>query len=172
MLSERLGMDDRTEFRHGSALEIPFEDDTFDLAWTEHVQMNIEEKSRFYSEIFRALKPGGKLLFHDIFQGEGGEIHFPVPWAGEPSISFLALPDQVRQLLSSIGFSSQHWSNTTAPSLTWFQAAVERMKNEGPLPLGLHLLMGDNARVKFGNMIRNLAEDRIAVIQAVFQKPE
>ncbi len=32
MLSQRLGMADQTEFRTGSALDMPFEDGTFDLA--------------------------------------------------------------------------------------------------------------------------------------------
>jgi len=170
MLSQRLGMDNRTEFRTGSALNMPFADGTFDLAWTEHVQMNIEDKKQFYSEIFRALKPGGRMVFHDVFQGQGGEVHFPVPWAEEASISFLDSPDGMSQLLSTVGFSSQSWANTTDISRNWFQATSERMKNKGPLPLGLHVLMGDNARDKFGNMLRNLQEDRIAVIQAVFLK--
>ena len=170
MLSQRLGMDNRTEFRTGSALNMPFADGTFDLAWTEHVQMNIEDKKQFYSEIFRALKPGGRMVFHDVFQGKGGEVHFPVPWADEASISFLDSPDGMSQLLSTVGFRSQSWANTTDISKNWFQAASERMKNKGPLPLGLHVLMGDNARDKFGNMLRNLQEDRIAVIQAVFLK--
>jgi ubiquinone/menaquinone biosynthesis C-methylase UbiE len=28
----------RVEFRQGSALEIPYEDEWFDVVWTEHVQ--------------------------------------------------------------------------------------------------------------------------------------
>ena len=59
-LTELVGLSDRVELCQGSALEIPYEDRKFDVVWTEHVQMNIADKNRFYSEIARVLKPGGQ----------------------------------------------------------------------------------------------------------------
>ena len=86
MLSEHLGLGSKTEFSQGSALELPCQDESFDLAWTEHVQMNIEDKARFYGEIARVLRPGGKLAFHDIFRGPGEPPFYPAPWAGDAAI--------------------------------------------------------------------------------------
>ena len=94
MLSGRVGLAHRTTFTHGSALDLPYSDASFDLAWTEHVQMNIEDKETFYGEIARVLAPGGRFAFHDILSGPGGEPHYPVPWAGDPSISFLIGPEE------------------------------------------------------------------------------
>ena len=37
-------------------------------------------------------------------------------------------------------------------------ATVEKLKLAGPQPLGLHLLMGETAKQKFQNQIRNLRE--------------
>ncbi len=37
-------------------------------------------------------------------------------------------------------------------------------------PVGLHLLMGNNAAAKFGNVLRNLEEDRVRVVQAVMKR--
>lgn len=54
-----------------------------------------------------------------------------------------------------------------APAKAWFAATLARLKKSGPPPLGLHLLMGPTAPVKFANMLRNLEETRIAVWQAV-----
>lgn len=34
VLTTRLGLNDRVTFRHGSALDMPFEDESFDVAWT------------------------------------------------------------------------------------------------------------------------------------------
>ena len=36
----------------GDATNLPFDDESFDIVWTQHVQMNIaNEKQQFYSEI-------------------------------------------------------------------------------------------------------------------------
>ena len=58
--------------------------------WSEHVQMNVENKQKLYQEIYRVLKIGGQLLFYDVFKGKGDEIYYPVPWANDSSIDFLA----------------------------------------------------------------------------------
>jgi SAM-dependent methyltransferase len=170
-LSRMVGLEEMVDFHEGSALEMPFDSGTFDLVWTEHAQMNIADKQSLYAEIARVLKPGGRLVFHDIFQGPGGDLHYPVPWAEEGSISFLIAQDDLRKMLESLGLHVLDWEYKSRPSLTWFQAAAERMKESGPPPLGIHLLMGDTARMKIGNIIRNLQEERITVLQAVLEKP-
>jgi len=166
-LGERTGLADRVEFHHGSATQLPYPGGSFDVVWTEHVQMNIADKARFYGEIARVLKPGGRLLFHDIFSRDGREPHFPVPWAANASISFLADTDAVADVLAAQGMRILDWEDRSADSLEWFRNAVARFNSQGPAPLGLHLLMGGSALPKFENLIRNLEEARIAVIQAV-----
>ncbi len=166
-LTAMVRLQDRVDFRVGSVLKVPFTAGSFDVVWTEHVQMNIADKRGFYRELARVLAPGGKLLFHDIFQGANAPLHFPVPWAEEPSISFLAAPEDVRGFLSEAGFTAVEWADTTRQSLEWVLAAVERGRQAGPSPLGPHLLMGETAKTKLANAIRNLEEERMVVAQAV-----
>ncbi len=78
-LARMVGLSDRVAFRQASALDMPFDDESFDVVWTEHVQMNIAEKRSFYCEIARVLRPEGLLLFHDIFEGDGAPLHYPAP---------------------------------------------------------------------------------------------
>ncbi|MFQ5935917.1 MAG: class I SAM-dependent methyltransferase, partial [Acidiferrobacterales bacterium] len=169
-LARLVGLEGKVEFQQGSALDLPFDDGAFDVVWTEHVQMNIEDKDKFYSEIARVLRPGGRLVFHDIFRGDGGEAHYPAPWAEDSSISFLAPLDLLRQTLERSGLRIRHWADKSQHSLEWFAVVVEKIKESGPPPLGLHLLMGETARVKFQNQVRNLQERRIVVIQAVAER--
>jgi len=164
-LADMVGLSNKVAFRQASALELPFDAGIFDAVWTQHVQMNIEDKQAFYREISRVTRSNGMLLFHDIFEGKGG-LHYPVPWAEEPSISFLAAPEQVRKILENLGFVVHDWLDKSEPSLQWIEAAMEKAKATGPSPLGTHLLMGDTARKKFENAMRNLREGRIVVYQA------
>lgn len=170
-LAELVGLGGSVRFRQASALALPFDDGAFDLVWTEHVQMNIADKRRFYGEIARVLAPGGRLAFHDIFQGGGGEPHFPVPWAGDASLSTLETAPAVRRILKDLGFRILDWADKTAYSRDWYAATLEKLEESWPPPLGTHLLMGADARAKLGNTVRNLQEGRIAVVQAVARKP-
>lgn len=170
MLSARVGLDGRTEFRQGSAVALPFGDGRFDVVWTEHVQMNIADKGAFYGEIARVLKAGGQFAFHDIFAGTHGDVLFPVPWASNASLNHLADYDEVRTLLSRLGLSEVRWEDRTGESAAFFRTVLKRIRSAGWMPLGLHLLMGENADAKFANMLRNLEEGRVRVVQGVMKR--
>lgn len=170
LLSERSGFGEQTSFKQASALELPFSDGSFDLVVTEHVQMNIEDKARFYGEIARVLRPGGRFAFHDIFAGSKEPIHFPVPWANDPAISFLIDPHELRNVLQASGLRDTHWEDKTNVSSEFFIGVMKGLKH-GPPPVGIHLVMGESARVKLGNMARNLEEERVTILIAMLEKP-
>jgi len=166
-LAAMVGLDGAVSFRQASALSLPFEDESFDGAWTEHVQMNVPDKAGFFGEIARVLRPGGRVAFHEILAGDGGEPAYPVPWAGEPNISFLADETAIRDALSRSRLEPAEWRDTTEVSLEWARGVRERIRESGPPPLGLHLLMGESAPTKLGNMIHNMETGAIRVVQAV-----
>jgi len=163
------GLADRLAYRHGSALAMPFEDATFDAAYTQHVAMNIADKPALYGEIARVLKPGAAFGIYDVLQGPGCEVIYPTPWANDSSTSFLATPDELRRLLETAGFRIESWRDTTAAGRGFFETVLARIAESGPPPLGLHLLLPD-FRPRAENMLRGLAEDRLAVIQIVCRK--
>jgi MPBQ/MSBQ methyltransferase len=169
-MSALVGMADKTSFRQGSALALPFADAHFDVVWTEHVQMNIADKAGLYGEMARVLKPSGLLVFHDIFAGAQSELHFPVPWATEPSINHLIAVDDLRVLMADCGFEPVRWEDKTKASVAFFEQALQRLPTEEQPMVGLHLLMGHNAPTKFANMLRNLQENRVRVVQAVMRR--
>ena len=171
-LSRRVGLADRTAFKQGSALEMPFGDGHFDVAWTEHVQMNIADKEGFYREAVRVLKASGQFVFHDVFAGEGGEPHYPVPWAGDASISHLMAVEVLQTMLAGLGMEVVRWEDKSDASIAFFQASLRQVESHGPPPVGLHLLMGEEAGAKFHNMLRNLEERRVRVVQAVMRRAE
>ncbi len=171
MLSERLGLGHLVEFHNHSALDLPFPEASFDRVWTEHAQMNIQDKQGFYAQVLRMLKPGGRFLFHDVLAGAGDPPHYPAPWADDPALSFLISPEALREMLGSLGLRELHWEDCTTRGTEWFQQPMARSAKKGPPPLGSHILHGEQAKVRLGNQVRNLAENRVTTVQAVWAKP-
>lgn len=170
MLSARTGLADLVDYRQGDATDLPFEDGSFDVVWTEHVAMNIPGKSRLYGEMHRVLKPGGTLAIYDILAGPSGPVLFPVPWARTPDTSFLVQPDELRQLLQDAGFAISDWSDTTDVARAWFVALAEKIQKEGLPVLGFHLLLGTDFQAMAQNQRRNLEEGRIVLAQVIARK--
>ena len=172
LLADRIGLGQLIAYRQGSALDMPFENASFDIVWTQHTAMNIADKARLYAESWRVLKPGGLLAIYDIVAGEGGPLIFPVPWAREPSISFLVTSDELRELLGQAGFQVVSWRDTSEEGRSWFREVAEKMQKVGGTPpLGFHILLGPDFKTMARNQVRNLNENRIGLIEAVVQRP-
>ena len=171
-LTAAVGLSHRVRFRCASALDMPFEAGCFDIAWTVQMQMNIADKSALYTEIARVLKPSGVLVFQDIVQGPGGALHLPVPWASKPAHSYLMTPEELRAIITASGFETTVWRDMTAAHKEWTRKLAARKAPPVPGPVGIHMVLGDDAFEKRRNSARCLMEDRIGFVQGVFKKPE
>jgi len=170
MLSAKVGLASLIDYRQGDATNLPFDDGMFDVVWTEHVAMNIPDKTRLYDELCRVLKPGGTLAIYDVLAGPAGTVLFPVPWARTSDTSFLVQPSELRTLLEDAGFTISEWSDTTEAARVWFLSLAEKIRKEGFPPLGFHLLLGSDFQEMAQNQGRNLQEGRIVLGQVVARK--
>jgi len=169
MLTERMDLACDVHFRHGSAEHMPFIDARFDAVWTQHSTMNIQHKERLYAEAYRVLRPGGRLAMHEIVAGPVQPVIYPAPWSADGSSSFLLPASELRELIKGAGFRELAWEDVTQPSLEWFKRVAPVPGAPKP-PLGLHLLLGDRAADAIRGQITNLAEQRLQVIQAAFER--
>ena len=168
MLTKLTDLVGRVDYRQGNALDLRFEDMSFDVVWSQNAAMNIADRDRLYREMRRVLKPGGKLALQEVAAGLGGEPHYPVPWAREPSISFLFTPQATREKLEQAGFRVLVWQDTTEPSL---EAARRRAQAaEAPTPLGTHVILGADWQAMAKNSLRNLEERRTELFNAVLER--
>lgn len=169
-LSRLVKLDDKTNFVYGDATILPFEEETFDVVWTQHAQMNIPEKDKLYSEIERVLKSSGYFIYYDIFKTGNGEIKYPMPWATNKDQSFLLKTMEMEQILIDLGFSRVQAIDQTSAGIDFFEALVVKLNDAGPPKLGLNVLMGESTKPKLMNLLAHLKEDKLAIQSGVFRK--
>jgi len=170
MLTSLMELTECVGFRHGNAVDMPFRAGQFDVVWTQHSSMNVDDKERLYAEIHRVLRLRGRLALHEVMSGPVQPVLFPVPWARDLAISHLRPAAEIRALLAVSGFAEVAWIDVSAAALATFRARPIAQPGASPPPLGLHVLLGPEIGDMSGTMRRNLEEERVVVIQAVFDR--
>ncbi len=167
LLTERVGLGDAVSLHVGNALDLAYDDGSFDAVWMQHVGMYVSDKTPLYHEARRVLRPGGKLAMHEIVAGSVSPPYYPTPWASDLSTSFLASPGLLKATLVESGFLPVEWRDDTPSSIEWARKPVDP-GGSGGLSVALGALLGTDYRERIENVRRNLIEGRIGVVQAVF----
>jgi MPBQ/MSBQ methyltransferase len=164
-LSLRIGLKDAVRFEPGSAMQLPFEQNSFDGAYMFHVGMNLHDKGKLFREVKRVLRPDSIFAIYDVMRVGPGELHFPVPWTGTESDSLLATVDDYRQGLISAGISIFAERQRKEFAIEFFER-TRQLTQQGRAPtLGIHLLMGETAPAKMGNVLDGLRRGVIAPVE-------
>jgi SAM-dependent methyltransferase len=167
-LTRLVKLDQKVEFRHASALELPFPAATFEGAYEIHAGMNISDKAGLFREVARVLKPGARFAIFDIMRAGDSTLAFPVPWAQTPETSFVATVDDYRRELLAAGFHIEHTRDRRQFALDFMQRMMAQAQAaSGPPTLGVHILMGDQARLMLKNVNSAIASNALTPVELV-----
>ena len=121
------GLDSRVQFEVANALEMPFEDNSFDLVWSLESGEHMPDKTKFLQECYRVLKPGGKMIFatwcHRETDSLAGELTANETAHLKEIYRVYCLPyvislSEYRAIAQKCGFQnikSDDWSTAVAP---------------------------------------------------------
>lgn len=153
-------------FMTGDALCTGLPAAAFDLVWTQHVAMNIANRSQLYGEFARLLRPGGQLAIYDVLKASEETIDYPVPWSFDGSGSFLTTEQETISLISRSGFALLQNKNVTEQAIEWLTLRVDK----APEIPGLSDIMGAGFRDAALNLARQLKAGKLSVAQMLFER--
>ena len=169
-LNRLVGLSDRITQHVASALQMPFADDSFDLAVQMHVGMNIEDKRALFHEVARVLRPGATFAVFDVMTGANQTpLTLPLPWAEGPETTFVAAAAEYETAATQAGFELTASRDRSAFASAFFADVFARVARDGPAPLGIHLMMRDTAPRKLTNYVENLEAGRVAPTEMIFR---
>ncbi len=123
-LTRMARLDHLTDFRCGNALEMPFDDDGFDVAISQEAFCHVPDKARLITECARVLKPGGRLCFTDILVTDRTSADTPARLEREMTFRELATRDEYLHMLDNAGFTVSVPENLGAD---WEKILVDRL---------------------------------------------
>jgi SAM-dependent methyltransferase len=169
-LTARCGLSARIAFEQADAARLSFSDATFDHVWCHNVTMNIPDKRALAGEVARVLKPGGRFSCAELAQGPAGPPAFPVPWASDPSASFLVTPLEMRAALEAGGLRMLRQLDLTDK----YRAAIEenrRRADRGEPPVQrTDVIAGDGFLERIRNSSRGVMEGRLVEHMIIAEK--
>jgi demethylmenaquinone methyltransferase/2-methoxy-6-polyprenyl-1,4-benzoquinol methylase len=110
--SARRGMAGQIDFILGDALTLPFESNSFDCALNGFALRNVSDVNRFLSELWRVVKPGGRVVCLELVKPKSGLVGalyrfylcriVPVlgHWVSRDKKAYQYLPNSVNDFMS------------------------------------------------------------------------
>lgn len=169
-LTQLVQLERNVLFLQADALALPFDNACFDMAWTQHAQMNIQDKRTFCTEMARVLKPRGSFIYYDVFTKKGEPLKYPVPWADDDAISFLITTAELDMLLQELGFIKIQATDQTTAGIQFFEEMFTKMAAGETPRIGLPLLIGVSSKEKFQNLYANFIDKKIELQSGIYQK--
>jgi SAM-dependent methyltransferase len=142
-------------------------EEPFDAAITMHVQMNIQDKARWFGHIADKLSPGGRLAVWEICREDDAALAWPMPWSIDGTDSFLDTAEALRTSIEAAGLITAGWTDETAWVRDWMSKNLSGPPPSGPaLPMVL-----EDGRTRVINLAGAINAGAVSVWRGTFIKP-
>lgn len=133
-IASKSGLASRARFeQYDASRNLPFDDQTFDAAFSNDVLCHVPGRLALLAEIFRVLKPAGRMLFSDALVIGGMISAEEIATRSSIGFYFYNPPGENERLLEQAGFSQIRATDTTesaARTSKKWHAAREKRKDQ------------------------------------------
>ncbi|QKK02573.1 MAG: methyltransferase domain-containing protein [Pseudomonadota bacterium] len=106
-MNRKQGLDNSIKVVDGDFTRLPYEDDFFDVVWSQDAFLHSGERARVLEEAVNVLKPGGQLIFTDPMQADDAPAGELQPIYDRIHLDSLGSPSFYREVLGELGMEER-----------------------------------------------------------------
>ncbi|WP_252108579.1 MULTISPECIES: methyltransferase domain-containing protein [unclassified Halomonas] len=150
----------------GDARRLPFSCESFDAVIFQHSLMNMPELTPVLEEAHRVLRPGGRLVLHELTQGDSlVALHYPVPWAASAEHTHLLTLEALSTSLNACGFMDLEVENLSDEARAWRSRQRDKERDTEAPVLSPQWVFGERFAAMGKNLLTNLTNRAIEVVE-------
>jgi sarcosine/dimethylglycine N-methyltransferase len=123
------GLSDKINVIDGSFEDIPADDQTFDVVWSQDAILHSGHREKVLQEVVRVLKPGGKFIFTDPMQSDDCPKGVLQAILDRIHLSTLGSPKFYRDTLSALGMTEVIFEEHTAQLINHYSSVLQETRN-------------------------------------------
>lgn len=128
-LTAEQGLTDLIDVVDGSFENLPFEDNVFDVVWSQDAFLHSGERARVLEEVIRVLRPGGQLIFSDPMAADDCPQEKLAPILQRLQLESMASPDFYRREMHRLGVQRVDFEEQTAHLVTHYQRVLDETES-------------------------------------------
>ncbi|HEX6198011.1 MAG TPA: methyltransferase domain-containing protein [Jiangellaceae bacterium] len=124
-LNREQSLDHLIEVVDGSFENLPFEDNAYDIVWSQDAFLHSGDRARVLEEVARVLRPGGLLVFTDPMASPGCPPDVATPILRRLHLETLGTPVFYERELTRLGFTDIEFDDQTAQLAAHYQRVLD-----------------------------------------------
>lgn len=129
ILNQEQGLAELIEVIDGNFEEIPAEDNSYDVVWSQDAILHSGDRIKVLAEVTRVLKSGGQLIFTDIMESDEDYPEGVLqPVYDRIHLDSLGSVNFYRQNLTQMGFSEVQFVNLSNQLVNHYSAVLSRIE--------------------------------------------
>lgn len=124
------GLDELIEVKDGSFEDIPFQDNAFDIVWSQDAILHSGDRERVLEEVTRVLKGGGSFIFTDPMAADDAKLRDLGPILDRLNLDTMGSPGFYRRELARLGLQDFDFEDLTEYLPTHYARVLEVLEGK------------------------------------------
>ncbi|WP_269537606.1 SAM-dependent methyltransferase [Cerasicoccus fimbriatus] len=128
-MNEEQDLADQIDVVDGNFEELPFADNSFNIAWTQDAILHSADRERVFAEVDRVLKPGGVMVMTDPMMKEGADQSVLQPVFDRIHLASMGSVEKYAAYAQELGWTVEPMEERTKDLVTHYSRVLEELES-------------------------------------------